>query len=158
MTTSTRTAFAGTATNVTLTAANLNNGPGGLIGWARLTADASTVTTIADIAGLSITLTPGTSRVIRLGWSVPMSPSGTTGEFQIRIQKDGVDLFRGNYTSGDTGAHLGTGFHLDLGPSSTSHTYKVKGGRSGSDANTWTPAASSDAPSWFAIWDDGPSF
>ncbi len=158
----TRTGYPGTeVAGDILTASNFNKLPGGLIGYAVITSSVTGITTATDITGLSVTLTPGGNRMIRVQWHTEdqITTTSTNDSFAVTCMKDGAVIAAAiAYVTPVTNQYVSNdGFVLDVGPSSASHTYKLQGGRQ-QGTGTWAVRASATEQNTIAIFDDGISF
>jgi hypothetical protein len=155
---SSRVAYPGTAvTNDVLTAANVNNLPGGEIGHAELVADSSTFSSVlTDISGLSQTVTVNTNRKIRITFDASVNTSATDACFFF-IREGSTQLRAITHVWGPNSTSSYIHFSVVISPSSGSHTYKISG-----QANTGTTnvkiLASATNPAQMTIDDIGPSF
>lgn len=151
-----RVAYPGTAVAGVLSVANVNNLPGGWIGYAQITADSATFsTTVTDIAGLSQAVTVNASRRIKITLSASVNTDTLDAcDFFIR---EGSTALRGvRFVWGNTSASSYVHFHVVLTPTAGSHTYKI----SGSTANVGTDVkilAGTDNPASILIEDIGPA-
>jgi hypothetical protein len=150
-----RTAYAPVAATV-LTAANLAKLPGGWIGYVETSTPQSSITANVDLTSLTLTVTVGTSRRIRITGYVPVSQSSATGLGEVDIYESGTLLAR-DYTRLDSTASLQFAVLkpvIVLTPSSGSHTYKLTASVSAGTMST-NPAATN--PCHFTVEDIGPS-
>lgn len=159
----TRSAIPGTKTGVTdsLSVAEFNDLPGGIIGKTAVTSDQSSITTLVDLTGLTLTLTPAASRILRIGFQLRFADTNTGEEIQVLLMKDGSQLQRFDFpVSPRTASEVTSvsGWCYDDSPTNASHTYKLQAGTSGSSTGTYTLKASSTTPAQFCIWDEGPTF
>jgi hypothetical protein len=164
MTSNNRTSIPGTKSGSTdsISVAEFNDLGGALVSYATpLTSTQGSITSAADITGLSVTLTTGTSRNYQIKVTLAMATASLTGQFQVALLKDGTQVQRRDFTyapvsvSANLGAEL---TYVDHNPTAASHTYKVQAGRSGSDGNTWTMFAASTEPATLEVFDVGPHF
>src|SRR6266487_5026911 len=121
-----RVAYPGTAvTNDVLTASNVNNLPGGAIGYAEITADSATWgTTVTDVAGLSQAVTVNTSRKIRI--TVDFSVTTSTQDAHDFYIREGSTQLRGvRHQWGANTASEYVHFSVVINPSAGAHTYKL---------------------------------
>lgn len=149
----TRTAYAPVAGSV-LTAANLAKLPGGWIGYIEVTASQTGITTGSDLTSLTLTVTVGTGRRIRVSGLGQMLSTAGSPAFTPFIQiLEGATILQPAVSSQTA---LGTTVSLApsviLTPTSGSHTYKLQ---AGANSGTWTMAASSTAPAYILVEDLG---
>lgn len=155
---STRTSIPGSkgGTTDSISVADFNAGPGGLIGKVKVTSDQGSITSLAAVSGLSITLTPEASRDLRIVTSLEMFAGTATGQFQVVILKDGTQINRRDFGYNPLSSGLGLAGAceaLDENPTNASHTYSVSVGQSGGDANTWTMHSAATVPAYLWIFD-----
>jgi hypothetical protein len=144
-------------TNDVLTAANVNNLPGGLIGYAQITADSATFANLlTDIAGLSQAVTVNNNRRIRITVDASVNTSATDACF-FYIREGSTQLRAITYVWGANANANYIHFSVVIDPSSGSHTYKLSG-----QTNTGTTSvkilASATNPASIQIDDVGPTF
>ncbi len=139
-----------------LTAANFDKLPGGLIGYASTTGNQTGITTITDLTNLTVTVTVGASRLIRVCGCITANCATNTGLITLSIRESSTTLSQVQ-TSLDT-AGDGAGMfaeYLAAAPSTGSHTYKLSltaGFTSGGLVATATQL------SYITVYDEGPSF
>lgn len=160
---STRTSIPGSKAGSTdsISVADFNAGPGGLIGKAKVTSNQSSITSLVAATGLTLTLTPNASRDIKIVAVLEMSAATASGQYQIVILKDGTQIARTDVAYAPLTANLAIGGRceaLDESPTNASHTYSVSVGQSGGDVNTWTLVASSTVPASLKVEDVGSTF
>lgn len=124
----TRTAFTPTATaGQVLTAAQVKQIPGGWLGYTEVTANQAVSTgTETDLTGLSVTVTVGASRRIKVSAVGIMSRSVADGITLGRIKEGATELarFSQHAPSAVTEFDAGAGWAI-VTPSAGSHTYKL---------------------------------
>jgi hypothetical protein len=153
-----RTAYAPVAGTV-ITAANHVKFPGGWIGYNEVTANQTPITSITDATGLSLTVTAGTSRKVKItGYVGFQSTVGTDiGVLQIT---DGSNVavnvcnVQCNLT---TVAQVIAHAQAVLNPSSGSNTWKLRVARGGGGSGTLALVAAATTPSFVLVEDIGPS-
>jgi hypothetical protein len=143
-------AVAGTA----LTATNLDKYPGGWIGYAQATSNQGSITTAVDLTGLTVTVTVGTSRYLKItGYLSSWSSTNANAYAQLLVMESSTTL---QSATGST-VTIGSGTMLCavavLTPSSGSHTYKLQLGSV--TAGTLTMSASATAPAYILVEDMG---
>lgn len=161
-----RTAYVATeSVGDVLTKANFDKLPGGLIGYASVTAAQNTITTLVDLTSLTVTVTVNTSRLIRIQGVVVYSAinGATQGDLLIRESSTVI----GNVGSVILSATGNTATCIVdtqvTAPSSGSHTYKLSAQANNNGVNMIASANpgsiySSPGPAWIRVWDDGPTF
>jgi len=148
-----RTAYDPTAGEI-LTATNLEKLAGGWIGYVEVTADGSGFTVSTDLAGLSVAVTVGPSRRIRITAAVRISNGTASTYANLFIQESTTVLALG--VSDTAAAGVGYTFiaHAVLTPSTGAHTYKLVGQP---NAGTATVRASATNPAFILVEDLGPA-
>lgn len=152
-----RTAYAGAAVaGEVLSAANVNRLPGGWIGYAEVTASQGGITTEADITGLSVAVTVGANRRIRVSYagSVASSVANDTGSVNI---KEGATYLSGKYLSIPGNFNYGLTVSVILTPAAGTHTYKIVSARAAGSTGIHQHTASAAEPSFLLVEDLGPS-
>lgn len=145
-------------------ASDPNSMPGGLIGYVVVTSNQSGITTLVDLTGLTLTVTPQANRIIKIEWMLNFqddTAQGTTEAFRVVVQKDGSQFRIYDYVSNPgaaTNIFTANGFTYDFAPTNASHTYNLGAIRSGSASGTFTLEASSSRAAILSLSDCGPSF
>lgn len=123
-----RTAWPGTAnTGDVVTEALIDELPGGWIGYSIITTGQSSITSITDLTNLSVTVTVGANRLIRVTGVGSMVRSVADGITLGYIREGSTTLGRWGVfdaTSANTNSPTQSGSVL-LTPSQGSHTYKL---------------------------------
>ena len=151
-----RTAYVGTqVAGDVLTAANFTKLPGGWIGDASVTANQTGITTVADLTNLTVAVTAGSSRRLRITAQAIITRTVNDGYVLMSIKEGATVLQQIQIhpvsTDGDTKSGSVT-----VTPSSGSHTYKLTLER-GSGTGTVGIAANASAPAFILVEDIGPS-
>lgn len=150
-----RTAYAGAAVSgEVLTAANVNKLPGGWIGYNQVTANQAGVgITATDLTGLTVTVTVGSSRRIRVSASVGIQqrtsaalPEVNIYEGASRLQRFPVSVAAEQYEILNPS--------VVLTPTAGSHTYNLKLVTS---TATVDMLAGADWPAFILVEDLGPA-
>lgn len=152
-----RTAYAGTAVaGDVYTAANHAKMPGGWIGYAETVAAQGGITTEVDLAGLSVTVTVGSNRRIRVTADITLLPTGTTTQAYIKEGSTHLKRFAfiNDSGSGLTTPALHQAGSVILTPTAGSHTYKLSADSGGLGAST---SANSSDPHFILVEDLGPA-
>jgi hypothetical protein len=144
-------AVAGTA----LTAANLDQYPGGWIGYNEVTSSQNTISTITDLTNLTVTVTVGTSRRIKVTGKIYCHAAAVVLAAELSIREgsttlNGAKILFDTSTSIDQillAQWIGT-------PGSGSHTYKLSLAASASTVNM---TASATLPAFILVEDIGPA-
>lgn len=153
---STRTALPGTSTDGTVWTENdVNQLPGGWLGYVEITSSSSTFTSLSDISGLSVTVTVNSNRAIRITAHAAVSKTTNNGFIKgfIREGSTTLDLFMDD-TIVSGGRALAEASTVILGPTGGSHTYKISMQAENADGQI---SASSTQKAWLLVEDIGPS-
>lgn len=130
--------------------------PLGKLGVASVTADQGSITSITDLTSLSVTVTVGTSRQIKITGQV-RSFSSTTADDRVifSIRESSTTLNQVLLLSDPGGGNAGSGgvVQWTLSPSAGSHTYKLSA--ESADGGTVTMNASSTFPAFILVEDIG---
>lgn len=150
----TRTAYAPVAGSV-LTAANLAKMSPGWIGYAEVTAGQTPIAAAVDLTGLTVTVTVGTGRRIKITGQVFFS-STVTNDIAGLLILDGATQLNGSQVQlGLTGVGAVTAVaSAVVTPTSGSHTYKLQAVRS-SGTGVVSTSASSAIPAFILVEDIG---
>lgn len=153
-----RTAYAGTATaGQVLTAANVNNLPGGWIGFVEVTTAQSGISAITDLTGLSQAVTVNNTRKIKITFHSPGTLSTVAGDrFRYYVREGATILQTIEGVAPGTSRAEGMTMTWSGNPSSGSHTYKISLERI-TGTGTLTAAADADGKMQMLIEDIGPS-
>lgn len=158
----TRTGYVGTQiAGDVLTAANFTKLPGGWIGYAEKTANESFSGVETAISGLSVTVTVGTDRRIRVtgaGVMVPTVATNTRAYGVIQQDSTGVGRFLEHYFRANDYEHRDEASVI-LTPSAGSHTYRLTclAVDDSSAATGIQVQASSVRPAFILVEDIGPA-
>jgi len=128
----------------------------GTLGYAEITAGSATFTTEADISGLSVTVTVGSSRRIKVTCGAMVSSDVATDLIRLRIKEGSTELCR---LAREVARAGGNGQEtvqksVILTPSSGSHTYKITGERPVGTGNASVAAQTGD-PAYILVEDIG---
>lgn len=137
------------------TAANLDKYAGGWIGHNDQTAAQTSITTLADATGLSLTVTVGTSRKIRVSGYIQFTSTVTTDIATVQITDGSNNVLQSHSVMCNMGATAGHPCPVSviLNPSSGSNTWKLRVARNGS--GTLNTSSSSTAPAYIVVEDLG---
>lgn len=136
-------------------ASQLNGAAGGWIGYVEVTADQTGITSEVAATGLTVGVTVGTSRRIRITLCCRMSSTVAGDSVQANIKESTTYLQLVQNTSGAANRGDTLVGHVVLTPSSGAHTYFVTMTRNGTGTITNTAAATS--PSFLLVEDLGPA-
>lgn len=159
-----RTSYVGTE-NVgdVLTKANFDKLPGGWLGYAEVTTAQTGITTVTDLTNLTVTVTVGTNRKIRITGCSVVSRTVGDGIVVGSIQEGATELGRwcqmfpgaatfenacGSVVSSPAGAFAT--------PSAGSHTYKLTLTRNSGTGTVGINPVGTDA-AWILVEDIGPA-
>jgi hypothetical protein len=153
-----RTPHTGVALEV-LTAANLAKYPKGLIGYASTTSTQSSITSEVDLTALTVTVTTGASRILKIIPRVLFDIDNTgAANISAYVYEDGVVL--GQFCRGkglQNSELMGPMQAFTVNPSAGSHTYKLTAERT-SGTGVVTTIATATNPNFLLVEDVGPSF
>jgi hypothetical protein len=129
--------------------------PGGVLGYAQVTASQGTYTALTDLTGLAVTVTVGSGRRIRVtGWAGQGS-STATDTMLLAIVEDSTAIENAHISApGTTGGHFGSVVSVVRQPTAGVHTYKLQGQRLTGAGNV-TMEASATVPAWIMVEDVG---
>jgi hypothetical protein len=155
-----RTAYPGTqAVGDVLTSANFTKLPGGWIGYAEVTANQAGIGTGgADLTGLTVTVTVGTSRRIKVtGFVRAWSQTVANARIAFRVQESTTILNEVVVEGSPVAGNAGDGNQVVwvATPTSGSHTYKLTAGVL--DTGTTTMNAAATYPAFILVEDIGPA-
>lgn len=151
-----RTAYAPVA-GTAITAANHAKFPGGWIGYVEVTADQGSITTIVDLTSLTLTVTCGTSRKVRVTGDCGFysSVTGDLPGLRITDGSNNIQQARNIYSPTNSTA-MACHAEWASNPSTGSNTWKLRGLRTAGTGNVVMTAAA-DAPAFILVEDLGPS-
>jgi hypothetical protein len=149
-----RTSYAGTAlAGDVYTAANHARMPGGWIGDAKVTAPQAGITGETDLTGLSVAVTVGTNRRIKISAAVSVA-RGAGGDAALYVKEGSTYLQAAEILS--SAADVGpVSTFVTLTPSAGAHTYKLTLSSLGGAAVTLNAAAAQ--PAMLLVEDIGPA-
>lgn len=136
-----------------LGAADLNKLPGGWIGYAEITGDVNGFSGQADISGLTVTPTIGTTRRLKIQGYCRILQNTTSGVGEVYIVEAGANVQRSSFTrsASDVGMHHPTSIRT---PSSGAITYKLA---ASVGSGTMDIKASPSQPAFILVQDIGPA-
>ncbi len=147
-----------------LSVADFNNLPGGCIAYVTKTGNQTSISSVTDISGLSITYTFPGSRRYRISGHLPqIQTSGTypNNQFIIRLRDGGSGTIADMWDQSNQDAEwTSVNFVYMYAPSSGSATLKLTAvpiGSTALDINCSSPP-STPGPAHFMIEDMGPDF
>lgn len=137
--------------------ANLANMPLGRLGYAQVVASQGGITTEVDLTSLSVTVTAGTSRRLRITAQLLLSSTVATDHAGFSI-KEGATQLNGTSAPFSGTASRNTTHYcaVSITPTSGSHTYKLTAARQ-AGTGTITMGASSTNPAFILVEDIGPA-
>lgn len=127
---------------------------GGQLGYAQIIASSATFTTIADVAGLSVGVTVGTGRRIKLSWRGDVLRSVADGTSIMYIYEGVTELTRAQGFARVAGESFNTNASVVITPSAGSHTYNIKGQTASGTGNSLVTAAAVN-PAYILVEDIG---
>ena len=140
-----------------LTTTNFNKLPGGLLGYATVTANQGSITTIADLTGLSVAVPVNTSRIVVIVAQIMLFSSVAGDVASLYIREGSTKLATGQ----DVMWIVSTGYTITarcvLSPSTATHTYKLSAELS-SGTGVVTMSAASTNPASIMVFDGGLAF
>lgn len=140
-----------------VSAAGLNSLPGGVLGYAEVTANQTGITTETDLTGLSVTVTVADSRRIKITYFGAHEINTVDNRVVASIKESTTTLafLQTHHSEAATpGRHNAYGAAV-ITPSSGSHTYKVT--MLAPDAGSASLAASATGPAFILVEDIGPA-
>ena len=152
-----RTAYPSTAVaGDVLTAANVGKIPGGWIGYEQVVANQGTITTAVDLTGLTVTVTVGTTRRVRISAEGSFGSTVAADYAALFIFEGATQLGGRSVPMPNTAATTGAFSSVVLTPTAGSHTYKLRAALA-SGAGVVTLNASATAPAFILVEDLGPA-
>ncbi len=152
-----RTAYAGAAVaGEVLTAANVNKLPGGWIGYAEVTSSQGSIVSETDITSLTVTVTVGASRRIRVSYRGALATT-IAGDTAASYIKEGATTLQSTHdVHMPTTAAFAAETSVVLTPTGGSHTYKIASLRA-TGTGTIQHTATTATPSYIVVEDIGPA-
>lgn len=139
-----------------LTAANFRKLPGGWVGYAEGTSSQTGITTATDVTGCTVTLTPDSSRRLKITGQILAQASGAAARAILLILQDGTQVGPAGQQRMETTASAGqctVRTSAIITPTNASHTYKLQ-----AQAGTGTINVPSDTQTaWILVEDVGPA-
>lgn len=104
----------------------MGRNPGGALGYAQAVAAQNTITTIADLTNLSVAVTVGANRRIRVSAQVPFRDAGGSSVTDTLYVREGATTLQES-VAGNLGANefADASISAILTPSAGAHTYKL---------------------------------
>ena len=136
---------------------NPDNVAGGTLGYAQVIADQTGITTETDLTGLTVAVTVGAGRRIRVTASVLVYGSVVSDEFIVNIKEGATVLQRAGYdslTGAGTSRPTSVERSVVLTPSAGSHTYKLSLLRN-QGTGSLTSSAGTTFPAFILVEDIG---
>lgn len=151
----TRTAFAGTAVDGNVAfAADANALPGGWIGDVQATSDQGTILAETDLTSLSVTVTAGLTRRLKLSARVMVVAPSSGTSATLRIKEGSTVLQEATHDFSSLGLTDTLVCFVTVTPTSGAHTYKLSllpiGG-------TFATEAAATRPNILLVEDVGPA-
>lgn len=148
-----RTAYDPTAGEV-LTATNLEKLAGGWIGYAEVTADQSGITVEVDLTSLTVAVTVGPSRRIKITASVRVVTTVNNDAVTLKIAEGATILQQRDVTLSVASNSGGLVAEVVLTPTTGAHTYKLRMVRT---LGSVTMQAGATYPAFICVEDIGPA-
>lgn len=141
-----------------LTAANLDRYPGGWIGYAESNAVQSLISSVQDLTSLSVTVTVGTARRIRVTAEVGFncSNAGAVAGLQIVNGAGTICQQRNVHIPYTTSPAVCTALYVVSSPPSGANTWKLRAGLA-LGSGTIATDGSSTSPAMIVVEDIGPA-
>lgn len=122
--------------------------------------DQTGITAVADVTGVSVTFTAVADRYYRaVGFAVTAAAAGSPALQTLQITNSAASVIHAreitHYTAGGGNLHTSECESEPLTFTAGSTTLKLRFGRSGGDAATYT-VSNSTTPAWIAVYDVGP--
>lgn len=128
----------------------------GVLGYVEVTADQSGITTETDLTGLSIAVTVGTSRRIKVIGNGVLTSNVANDAAAMKIKEGGTQLQDSQIHNIIAGQGDTVQVFVILTPSSGAHTYKLAAVRSAGTGSV-TMVAASTFPAFILVEDIGPA-
>lgn len=126
--------------------------PQGELGYAQVTADQGAITTVTDLTSLTVTVTVGAGRRIRITGAIRSSNTGANSNLLL-IRESTTTLQTSSYVASTATERMPPAVYV-FTPTAGSHTYKLTADTGG---GTMTMRASSTAPAFIQVEDIGPA-
>lgn len=129
-------------------------GPIGTLGYAQVTSNQGSITTAVDLTGLSVTVTVGSGRRIKISAEIMASNDTATSGIILYIVEGSTflqEIWMPETTAGWALTLIGS---VILTPSAGSHTYKLQMARNGT-IGTVTANATANSPAFILVEDIG---
>jgi len=122
-------------------------------GYAQVTANQTTITALVDLSGLTVTVTVGSGRRIRITGYVLLSTTVSGDTFSVAIREGSTTLQVAQLTTTSTAQAQTLHPAVVLTPSAGPHTYKLSASRVGT--GTVTSNAGATFPAFILAEDIG---
>lgn len=151
-----RTSYVGTQiAGDVLTAANFSKLPGGWIGYAEVTANQTGITTVTDLTGLTVTVTAGTARRLKITGRCLADSSVITDRIILSIKESATTFGQGYGHPPAANEQETITAEATVTPSAGTHTYKLTLERNGT--GTVRMIAAATVPAFIVVEDIGPA-
>jgi hypothetical protein len=134
-------------------ASQLNGAAGGWIGYAQVVAQQSSITSVVDLTGLSVTVTVGASRRLLITGYVQLAQQASSGLAEMDIYEGSTQLAR-TYVNVAASGFAVVLASVVLTPSTGAHTYKL---RALTSAGSLVINAEPPNPAYILVQDIGPA-
>ncbi len=144
-----------------LSAAEYNDAAGGWIRTFTVTSNQGSITTLADLTGLTTGAFTVPLRRYRLSFDLTFSNTNATEYVEVQLFEDSTELKRWDFPVMLASAGTSVSGWLDYSPTNASHTYKLAAKNGGAGTGTLTLVASAVGaspphPAQFVMMDIGP--
>lgn len=127
----------------------------GTLGYAQITADFGPFSAVTDITGLSVAVTVGSGRRIRITGFCSFADGTVNGDTMFwQVWEGATQLSSVQTQEGSTGHTAVPTVLAVLTPSAGAHTYKIRGARA-SGTGTFTVKAAATSPAFILVEDIG---
>jgi hypothetical protein len=127
------------------------------LGYAQVTANQGSITTLVDLSGLTATVTVGANRYVKITGVVLAGSTVAADTIDLIIREGGTELQIAEFRNGSTGSSEALMAQIVLdSPSAGSHTYKLSMRRA-AGTGTITMTAVTAAPAFILVEDIGSS-
>ena len=150
-----RTAYDPTAGEI-LTATNLEKLAGGWIGYNQVTASQGSITADVDLTGLSVAVTVGPSRRIRISAYVAVETTVASDRAALLVKEGATQLTVATVSLLTAARGVSLTASVVLTPTTGAHTYKLSMVRT-DGSGTLTSIASATQPAFILCEDIGPA-
>lgn len=127
---------------------------GGQLGYAQVVANQGSITTLVDLTSLSVAVTVGTGRRVKITGSVLAGSTVAADTIDLLIRESTTTLQIAEFRNGSTNSTESLQVIYVLTPSAGAHTYKLSMQRA-AGSGTITMTAAATAPAFILVEDIG---